>query len=741
MESGYFLQAPDKRSQYLYFRGGYNSIDKGVTEWGSNQESDSLLAGDNAGEIVITYEDNSSDSIPLIFGYTMWWHDNWNHSSAPFKGEGEDPESTKILRRTLYLYGAYEGEDTCLLCVKTRFDTVQSIEIKNNPLKMGIPVFTGVGAVATENEKAFFKSHTVDAADPLPGTVQSDLTALFRIMYHTEDELSELVPANAPVDFQTPDIVFYGNHTADILTNILRDNCWDMIRKIDEDGAMNASSPVAFNWGSYVGFGSWRPGQGNYYGWVYSRDTGRAGISLTDAGYAEYEKKVLDYCNEKLMYYPREYPKLTFDGKQVPGHWSVVINKPLVYSTYLVGLGWSTRYTKERFGEEYQNLGNLETDGHGLTMLATYKYFLATGQNVDYVRENWEYIREAAEFIVWSIDNPHLSFAEDGVLYGETEAAMNDYTLYSNIPCCFGMLFYSQMAEVAGKRDYAVRWKEYYQRMFISITDRFAADDGNGWDIEHFGFYHDPVMTMLADFYGYDIENFPFSEWVLRSRNSFQADLSQYVKDTYIAPRGLGYDFGIITQSALLLDRTEDYTKFLIKLAYACYAPKLPMPYLVPEGMTGLPGRGVYRREGDLGNLAQQAEIVKTLLMVCGVIQLPNGTVQITPRLPGRCNVKAKNIHIINNYSLMLDLCVEYHDKVEAVSFELHGNLETPVAFRAGPFTSSNIKVECESRVKLTAARRSGDAWWLDILFEETPLNESISIVFKEIQNTGNEDN
>lgn len=69
------------------------------------------------------------------------------------------------------------------------------------------------------------------------------------------------------------------------------------------------------------------------------------------------------------MYYPDN--GLTMLGKRIPGHWSVIPNKPMEYSKVLVPVAnWPTQYTKELFGDDYQNFGNSEPDGHGLTMMS-----------------------------------------------------------------------------------------------------------------------------------------------------------------------------------------------------------------------------------------------------------------------------------------------------------------------------------------------------------------------------------
>lgn len=58
--------------KYLYAVGGYHSTDTGCPAWGTSDPSDIRFIGDHLGDLVITYADGSSDTVPLILGYTLW---------------------------------------------------------------------------------------------------------------------------------------------------------------------------------------------------------------------------------------------------------------------------------------------------------------------------------------------------------------------------------------------------------------------------------------------------------------------------------------------------------------------------------------------------------------------------------------------------------------------------------------------------------------------------------------------
>lgn len=58
--------------KYLYAVGGYHSTDTGCPAWGTSDPSDIRFIGDHLGDLVITYADGSSDTVPLILGYPLW---------------------------------------------------------------------------------------------------------------------------------------------------------------------------------------------------------------------------------------------------------------------------------------------------------------------------------------------------------------------------------------------------------------------------------------------------------------------------------------------------------------------------------------------------------------------------------------------------------------------------------------------------------------------------------------------
>ena len=175
-------------------------------------------------------------------------------------------------------------------------------------------------------------------------------------------------------------------------------------------------------------------------------------------------------------------------------------------------------------------------------------------------------------------------------MYGETEGGMMEFTMFNNMPCFLGLRMYAAMAEKAGRSIEAARWNALADSLGEAIL-RYCVRDGK-WNTEKFGFFHDPSLTTWAEYVGWDVGSDVLERWYELSRDTYRDDLARYVGDTYMGPRGLGYDHNLISQNALLLDRSADYDRFLRNLARLCYAPRLPKPFIVPECAS-------YSREND----------------------------------------------------------------------------------------------------------------------------------------------
>ena len=636
----------------LYLEGGFLTTDKGCPDWGTADPSRAVFLGDRLGEIVVTYASGKADRIPLVLGYTVWMHGIWRENPAPFKGDAADKDLAALLDRTLCLAGGFEGAEKGLLKIALPRGDVRSVVIEKNPAKEAAPVFTGGWFSDEEDNADFFATHAVRAGAGVPRDIKTALKTLSRALHTFEGDFKA-----RPVPYETAagaGIRFDGNALARIATAVVQCNIDNLTGRTDADGFIHTSYRDAPSW-RYDGFGPYVAKANSYYDSFYSRDAARAIMTLNGFHRTAAADSACRFGNRWMMYYPEH--GLTLCGKPVPGHFSVIPNKPLIYSQLLTHHGWPTRYTRERFGDGFENLGNQETD----------------------------------------------------------EAAMDEYTLYANLPCYLGLLCYAEMADAIGETAASERWLACAEKMRQGIDAGLTVDGGAAWDKKHFGFFHDPVPTMFADVCGYGLEDLP-EAWRARSEAAFDGDLAGTAAAGWFgAAGGIGYNHSMITQNALLLDRTTAAGRLLEALSKICYAPRLPEPYLVPEGFTADVAQGIYRRQGDLGNLVQQAEALKCYLLAVGISPVRDRVLKLMPRLPEGWNVTVTDFPV-QNTSATLSLKVgKPRGGRQRIDWSLSSTEGIDlVDVRFGPFKAgrSKARVKLNGRKYTIALERSGDAAW-----------------------------
>lgn len=686
----------------LYFEGGYHSKPDGCPDWGSSEEQDARFPGDTMGKITVFYEDGEAESYPLVLGYTMWYKNMWERDCAPFKNGGADARAVSYLKDSLYLYGAYEGKEKCYFAVRPKNKKVSKITLEKAEDKNGEPVFTGVYTSLPDGcDAGFFIARTV-APGGVPERVHKSLDALCHILYTYGDDF-ENVP-EYKLDENAPYVRFSGDDDARIATGVFAVNMKDLSERVDGGGFLHTSYYMAPSWW-YNGFGAWMENFNSYYNDMYSRDGGRALMTLSAGGYNGAAERGVAFGNRQMMYFPEN--GVTFCGHKVHGHYTVVINKPMLYSEVLTGVGWPTQYTEEKFGKDHKKLGNHETDGHGLMMMANCAVYKRHNDPSAWANAHFDELNEAAEWIIWCLDNPELSFSKDGLLYAESEAGMNDHTLYCNLACYLGLSGYAKIASDLGRSDASERWKKYAGKLYDSLLSHLS--DGQSWIKEKYGFFHDSAVTFCSDMFGYDLSLFP-KEIVKLSRNSYEKDAEKTLSLKYDGSGGIGYNTSMITQNALLLDRTDDADRLVRRLTRMSYAPRLPEPYRVSEGFSYSERTGALRRQGDLGNLVQLAEALKVYQIVCGVSDSLPGTLQIFPRLPVGWSV------VINKMSVAggtLCMSVSYPEKgIQSIDLQVSGmrGIEK-IAFRGGPFKDGGKLFINGKEVMGEPETRGGTTW------------------------------
>jgi hypothetical protein len=559
----------------------------------------------------------------------------------------------------------------------------------------------------------------------LPRSVSDALRDLSQVVYTFPEDIDARAISRAePVDpqraFPGPEVKFIGPAEATILTNVFLENSIGLLDRVDDDtGMVHESLPNAENYKDWVGY---LPNAQAYYNDSFTRTHFIA--LLSNMGFLARADKAIDYFDRCMMYFPKAYPAIQMGGKPVPGHATVLANKPHSYFDDFSKHGWPTKF-------KTRDYGNPETDGHGLLMLSRWRAWAKAGRTKQWIELRWEAIHEAAEWIPWCLDNPELSLSEHGLLYSESEAGMEMESLYCNVPCYFGLLAYAEMAEVAGKTDFARRWRAQAERLLDAMNAYFPATLepwGDVWDREKVtgnekGWGPSAAMVPILEameLYGYDPASRMPAGWAERTRRTYDLLFAQR-RPRYCEPATLGYGQGFMTQSALLLDRMDDATRMTAWMARLCFAPRQPHPYRVPECVMMKSDGSMWARRGDLGNGFQMGEVLLACQILLGIDDYDANTLKLMPRLPiGWTGVSVHNWPVRVSSSsrsemAMLSMELTRDSNYKKCDFNLYADKPVDdLAIRLGPFpiSAKQLNVEINRENASATLFESGDSKW-----------------------------
>ncbi len=733
------------KADSFYLLGCLNSVDIPHPAWGGGDGMRNFFIGDSAGELVIGYASDKTDTIPLIFGYTAWWDQNYKASPEPFRS---DAKVKKQLDDALCVANGLEGYSNTnknyFIKIKLRDEPVKWIIFKDNPKRTGyyrIDGLTFSGISEKLNSKKYLiescdqlssdkiswlKNHTIDSKNSYPENRQKAIKILREKFNTSLDDINKKTLAATPpeitaTNFPGPKISFSGSPIATLLTRIYYENADQILGRIDEDGMVHESGAKADN---YNGFGGWTPDLQPFYNCAYTRLRG-----LTCIGHLGFEKKVnqaIKFFDKWMMYFPESFPEIQLGGKPVPGHATVIANTPHVYFDVLKDLGWHTKYKTRDFG-------NPENDGHGLLMITRWRAWRKQGKTKKWIDERWEAINEAAEYIPWCLDNPELSFSTNGLLHNESEGGMMKQSMYCDFVCYLGLLGYAEMAEASGRKEKADRWRKQAQRLFDAMIVYYPENIepwGDVWNPDKsagFAYTHSTLAPACIgmDYWGYDAMNKMSKDWAERTRRTYKMQLKRN-KPEFAATAGIGYGQCYITQSALMLDEMNDADKLVEWMARVCFAPRLKHPYRVPEGSI-ISGDGTtWRRWGDLGNLYQLVDVVQTILLITGIDDINPLELILMPRLPAdllEMEIKELPVRTMSNgKSETVNISIEMEKKKNMIEFNFSNDKPVDkVKLRLGPFSllSESVEVKLNNKKIHGKLEESGDSKWVWVTAEQ----------------------
>lgn len=728
-------------AKVLFVLGGQNSHDECNPAWGGGDGYRNLFLGERAGELRIAYASGQVDTIPLVFGYTVWWRKAIQFAPAPIS---TDPGAQALLDDSLCVINGHDvwkpgnGDKPYYLRINLRSEPVVGIEIEDEAGKIGYPMvegltFTGVTNTGGEAPEDVLlvgageitlpqnERYAIDSANPYPASRQEAVKAFSRLFTTYASDIDTAVieqtePEVTPAVFDGPDVTFFGPPEAAILTNVYYENAQQILERIDDTGMVHESAKGADNYS--LSFGTYAPGLQAFYDSSFTRL--RSLTLLSNIGFREKVNAAIGFFDTWLLYFPDAFPELQLNGKPVPGHATVVANKPHLYFDELSKAGWPTRHTT-------RELGNQEDDGHGMLMLSRWRAWLKQGQTKEWVDSRWRAINEAAEYIPWCLDNPELSLSEHGLLYSESEGGLSQISMFCNYNCYLGLLAYADMAEATSRSDKAARWRLVADGLMEAMNAYYPAviePWGDVWDPTktadwHYGHATLAPVVIGMDYYGYDVASRLPGDWLARTKNTYKMQLTRN-QPPYCAPAGMGYGQCYITEAALLLDQMQDAGPMVDWTTLFCFAPRQKHPYRVPEGATVAEDYSQWRRWGDLGNLYQVGEVIYTIHLLLGIDDIDVTQLKLMPRVPAAWDGVSVSKWPVRTMSGGQSTLVNLDYTLRRQPNAIHVNitLDNPIdagALRIGPVPTDwkSLQVLDGAKAIPHSETQSGDSRWV----------------------------
>jgi hypothetical protein len=671
--------------------------------------------GDDMGAIQLNYADGSSQTFPLVFGESLWWGMIFYTNPLPYF---TDADFRKALGKSLRLYPPAPVSDGNYVAVITpKNEPITDIVVRNSPRKVGVPVINGLtvepvtGGQITSGTALPGQPLSPDfvkfvAEKPLYPSgvdskkVQAALENLKRSFYISDASFKHHVAPQIPPGYSGPEVSFAGSVWADILANVFYANVQDIRNKITDDGMYHTSTKGAANWSLYSGFGTYQTNFGCYYKESWTRDMGRSLQEVTALNDTNQALKCADYCFQTARLW--EDPSAPqFKGQSYPPHLGRIANKPQSWCVF-------------------------ENDGHGLTSLFLYRLWLRLPNRDEWLHAHWPDVKAAGDWVLWQFAHPDASGATNGILFTTSEAAgMVGYSVYPDYTCINALRGLAEMADSIGQTNSATQWRDRADKMQTAIVRQYTIDDpkyGRVWTTKYAGWPNKSTvlgpLVLLADYEGFAPEA---DDPALHPINEAAY---QRLVDTY-QPFGfyglaMGYGQGLVTQSALLLDRMHDATTMLDWAAKEIYDPRFGS-FITPEACDVDPtGRYLYRM-GDLGNGVQEAEIVKMLRLVIGVDDTKPDRLRFYPRMPYDWNaISVSKYPVLFSHAGKNETTfLSYHLKRVDHGMELKISADEklgPVVVRLGPFEKppeiSNLRVNGQNPTG-AVVENSGDSWWV----------------------------
>ena len=739
----------------LYFLGMIHKVDIANGSWYAkkNDNGYSHFIGDTAGDIVITYQNNKQVTLPLIFGFNLWYGRPWdmlwfqypkgstetsdkeNFDSTLFSG---DPEPRKIIANTVCLtdgtrlIGSRSSNTRFIFSLDMENTRVKSIEIKGVDDMYGIPLISAI-TIETEspstilatlpdisNSKPVTKPVTVQYI--INGKYKPSIEKLKRAIYSFKDELPKLKEPEIPVGYFGPQYNFKGTQEAVYAATYLFRNGPECGAKIADNGTTCSSSLARSRTLRYtLGTGIWigiKPLFGNIQNWFHLYQTKSPG-ELPGAGNAwargigELMREAMAVGYGKFINTYTNWLDSTLFTDSYPPHWSRIPGK-----------GTNTGAYKVRKVGDVIEEGNRENDGHGICMMGRYMAYHWQGHPTSWNEEHWEATKAAVNWIQWQLDTDTI-FPGKRIDLLYTESECGNYEFYGSYNCLHGLKLSIRMAKELGKTDELKAWTKLYKRLQKGIVENavVSSDFGPIWYTNSHDWMDEAQKMAHIQLAPDGITYTPLQDYSAGDsleKKYLQIDKNTYrylLKDkNYNCLRMYGYGQGMMTQSALLMDEMNDAENFINMMVDHCYLPKME-GWAAPEGIM-LHRSGEYWIPvcGYLGQDSHLADSQKALRLMLGIDDNNPDYLRLVPRYPSSWNQMS-----IKDYPVLTDnkrqkITYSYVRDKNGQSFNY--GFEQPVkkmSLRLGPIPEGKEVLTVMVNGKKHAFKnvQSGDSRWV----------------------------
>lgn len=737
-ENGEYAIPVGCQADELYLLGMTSTLDQGCASWPEHNDftrdfTRQQMIGDKAGDLRIEYADGTQETVPLVFGVTMWWDLPWNAYREPL---ASDPEGKAALEASRHLWEVLtpDGKLRFVLALDCGGRRVERVVLVDSKAKAGCPAVWAAsvrtrepapGMVALGHhayDAQWLQANRMDAERAAPEAWAGALKRLKQAVGMTDADLPERVAWDAPRGFTGPGFRLQGGVLGDILTNAYYHTVDSAAnRSIRADGFIYCAPPDMPDYNAYNSIGTYQidsRGAGSSWtrGYEYLRD-------LSAWGYLDKVTRAIDWADSMLDFYPTRCGlRVNWQGKEQPwgAHWATCADQP----PPTLEPGWN-------------EIPGDENDGHAMTMTMRYAQWRALGRDLKWLRERWGPATEAADWLCFVLD-----YTGQDVLYGESEGtcygmgfdrnAARPYDVYPHYDVftnAVGLLALRQSVEMAralGEEAQAARWESYVRRLQRGMPVRCVEQDpvwGKVWRVHPNSIWPAfderlaPVFE-LPYLEGFDPARMS-DEWRSISLNSLRLQIGN--PPDYHHGLGLGYGQGWIAAAALLMDEMGTAKPLLDNLARYMYFPRHPFPYTGIEGIVVNEDGDFRVRNGSIG-IDEGLYVTRVWRVMMGVDDTQPGALSLMPRLPagypalwvsrhaysvarsdGGAEVRGKLTYRMQRSDRAIDFRADLDHPVPALKVRLGPLGQEPKGWK---LTVNGEAQACE-------VVRSGDSWWV----------------------------